>query len=51
MKDIEPVLDMVKAFGAPYTGLAVGTLTGLFVVRQLRPADRSSDLKMLRWLC
>ncbi|EXJ83922.1 hypothetical protein A1O1_07551 [Capronia coronata CBS 617.96] len=31
MKDMEPLLDIVKAFGVPYTGAAVGTITGLFV--------------------
>ena len=32
MTDIEPLLDIVKGLGPPYSGIAVGTVCGLFTV-------------------
>ena len=32
MKDFSPIIDIVRDFGAPYGGLAVGTVSVLFAV-------------------
>ncbi|KAK9780208.1 putative Fungal STAND N-terminal Goodbye domain-containing protein [Seiridium cardinale] len=32
MKNMKPLLDIVSSLGAPYTGAAIGTLTGLFLL-------------------
>jgi len=33
VKDFSPIIDVVKDFAAPYGGMAVGTISVLFVVR------------------
>lgn len=33
MKDVNPMLEIVKDFGAPYGGLAIGTVSFFFAVR------------------
>ena len=37
MKDFSPIIDIVKDFGAPYGGLAIGTISVFFVVRLAFP--------------
>ncbi|KAI0593507.1 hypothetical protein F4775DRAFT_497054 [Biscogniauxia sp. FL1348] len=32
MENMKPMLDIVKEFGSPYTGAAIGTITGLFMI-------------------
>ena len=33
MKDFSPIIDIVKDFGAPYGGIALGTVSLLFAVK------------------
>lgn len=44
MDDFSPIIDIVQAFGTPYGGLAVGTISILFIVGPTRPIAHGSQV-------